>query len=320
MESQQLQREFPASEVANEFVNQYYCVLNNCPDKLYEFYKDCSTITRPEPNGQLLHGTTLEAIKNNIVSSLNEENEVKIGTVDSQEAYNESYIILERGYFVLNDAFRYLEESQYSEDKTYMSVNAVCDEPLQEEIVPPKEIQRFESQPSKLENKHATETVENEQQLKAIEKTISPPEETTKMSFLALLKENPHPIQRPTVVMKFPINTGLKANVPSQVHTTSQSLNSNSGKAPVNENSIHLRNLPWNSTITLLEDEFKKYGSIKPGGIQIRANKIEIETPQGRMGTLQLVMNLEPRCDWKGSWARCWLRSWFYWISKANRF
>ncbi|GLJ56811.1 hypothetical protein SUGI_1261130 [Cryptomeria japonica] len=277
MESQQLQREFPASEVANEFVNQYYCVLNNCPDKLYEFYKDCSTITRPEPNGQLLHVTTLEAIKNNIVSSLNEGNAVKIGTVDSQEAYNESYIILvtgiilghenverkfaqsfflapqERGYFVLNDAFRYLEESQYSEDKTYMSANAVCDEPLQEEIVPAKEIQRFESQPSKLENKHATETVENEQQLKDIEKTISPPEETTKMSFLAvLLKENPHPIQRPTVVVKFPINTGLKANVPSQVHTTSQSLNSNSGKAP---------------------EEFKKYGSIKPGGIQIRANK-----------------------------------------------
>ncbi|XP_059066408.1 nuclear transport factor 2-like [Cryptomeria japonica] len=325
MESQQLQREFPASEVANEFVNQYYCVLNNCPDKLYEFYKDCSTITRPEPNGQLLHVTTLEAIKNNIVSSLNEGNEVKIGTVDSQEAYNESYIILvtgiilghenverkfaqsfflapqERGYFVLNDAFRYLEESQYSEDKTYMSANAVCDEPLQEDIVPAKEIQRFEPQPSKLENKHATETVENEQQLKDIEKTISPPEETTKMSFLAvehfkalsyilnarralqspskpfhtlsLLKENPHPIQRPTVVVKFPINTGLKANVPSQVHTTSQSLNSNSGKAPVNENSIHLRNLPWNSTITLLEEEFKKYGSIKPGGIQIRANK-----------------------------------------------
>ncbi|GLJ56828.1 hypothetical protein SUGI_1261300 [Cryptomeria japonica] len=298
MESQQLQREFPASEVANEFVNQYYCVLNNCPDKLYEFYKDCSTITRPEPNGQLLHVTTLEAIKNNVVSSLNEGNAVKIGTVDSQEAYNESYIILvtgiilghenverkfaqsfflapqERGYFVLNDAFRYLEESQYSEDKTYMSANAVCDEPLQEEIVPAKEIQRFESQPSKLENKHATETVENEQQLKDIEKTISPPEETTKMSFLAvLLKENPHPIQRPTVVVKFPINTGLKANVPSQVHTTSQSLNSNSGKAPVNENSIHLRNLPWNSTITLLEEEFKKYGSIKPGGIQIRANK-----------------------------------------------
>ncbi|XP_059071031.1 nuclear transport factor 2-like [Cryptomeria japonica] len=241
MESQQLQREFPASEVANEFVNQYYCVLNNCPDKLYEFYKDCSTVTRPEPNGQLLHVTTLEAIKNNIVSSLNEGNEVKIGTVDSQQAYNESYIILvtgiilghenverkfaqsfflapqERGYFVLNDAFRYLEESQYSEDKTYMSANAVCDEPLQEEIVPAKEIQRFESQPSKLENKHATETVENEQQLKDIEKTISPPEETTKMSFLAvLLKENPHPIQRPTVVVKFPINTGLKANVPSQ--------------------------------------------------------------------------------------------------------
>ncbi|GLJ29418.1 hypothetical protein SUGI_0579970 [Cryptomeria japonica] len=286
MESQQLQREFPASEIANEFVNQYYCVLNNCPDKIYQFYKDCSTITRPEPNGQLVHVETLEAMKNKIVSMLNEGIEVKIGSVDSQEAFNESYIILvtgvilghdnverkfaqsfllapqERGYFVLNDAFRYLEESQYSEEKTLL-VNDVCDEPLQEEIVPAKKIQGFESQPSKLENKHATETVE---------KTTSPPEETRKMSFLSvLLKENPHPIQMPTVVVKFPINTGLKANVPSQSSNSNSTVRSR--KAPVNENSIHLRNLPWNSTITLLEEEFKKYGSIKPGGIQIRANK-----------------------------------------------
>ncbi|GLJ40842.1 hypothetical protein SUGI_0844780 [Cryptomeria japonica] len=298
MESQQLEREFTASEVANEFVNQYYCVLNNCPEKLYHFYKDCSTITRPETNGQLGHVKALEAIKNNIVSLHNEGNEFKIGTVDSQEAFNESFIILvtgailghdsverkftqsfflapqERGFFIFNDAFRYLEEPhEYLEEKT-MLANGFFDKPLQEEQVPAQEIQGFESQPSKLEKKQATETVKNEQQMKAIERTIPQPEEKPKRSFLSvLMNENPRPIQRPTVVVKFPINNGVKGNVSS----TSQSLDPNStdisGKAPVNEKSIYIRSLPWNVTITLLEEEFKKYGSIKPGGIQIRTNK-----------------------------------------------
>ncbi|KAK7295463.1 hypothetical protein RJT34_18372 [Clitoria ternatea] len=37
--------------------------------------------------------------------------------------------------------------------------------------------------------------------------------------------------------------------------------------------SIYIRNLPLNVTVAQLEVEFKKFGSIKPGGIQVRYNK-----------------------------------------------
>lgn len=38
--------------------------------------------------------------------------------------------------------------------------------------------------------------------------------------------------------------------------------------------SIYVRNLPYNATDTQLEEEFKKFGPIKHGGIQVRSNKV----------------------------------------------
>ncbi|GLJ16954.1 hypothetical protein SUGI_0293000 [Cryptomeria japonica] len=401
MESQKLHSKVPASEVANEFVRQYYSALKLCPNDLYMFYKDCSTITRPESNGQ-----TIQVIKDKIVALYDEANEAKISTVDSHEAPNESYIILvtgvmlghnkmerkfvqsfflapqETGHFILADLFRYLEEPQYSDQKIMLD-NEISDKPLHEGkevassildaqpcfifphvssatelvpaqevgefesqhstveeeegtkaelvpgqesqgseskpsnlekeratedvqnekltaegLIPGQELQGFESQLSKLEEVQATEPVQNEQltvaelvhslqgfeaqgskleeqgtkalqnekQLKSGEKTISASEETAKRSFLSvLLKKNVHPLQAQNVVVKFAINTRQKGNVPSQVQTTVE--------APVNENSIHIRNLPWDITTSLLEKEFEKFGSIKPSGIQIRSNK-----------------------------------------------
>lgn len=38
--------------------------------------------------------------------------------------------------------------------------------------------------------------------------------------------------------------------------------------------SIYIRNLPHNATPSQLEAEFKKFGSIKPGGVQVRNHKV----------------------------------------------
>lgn len=38
--------------------------------------------------------------------------------------------------------------------------------------------------------------------------------------------------------------------------------------------SIYIRGLPSNATPALLEDEFKKFGPIKSGGVQVRSNKV----------------------------------------------
>ncbi|XP_073103531.1 nuclear transport factor 2 [Elaeis guineensis] len=43
----------------------------------------------------------------------------------------------------------------------------------------------------------------------------------------------------------------------------------------VEGHSIYIRNLPLNATAEQVEDEFKKFGPIKPGGVQVRSHKIE---------------------------------------------
>ena len=37
---------------------------------------------------------------------------------------------------------------------------------------------------------------------------------------------------------------------------------------------IYIRNLPMNATPAQLEEEFKRFGAIKKGGIQVRSNKV----------------------------------------------
>ncbi|CAL5191108.1 unnamed protein product [Lathyrus oleraceus] len=48
---------------------------------------------------------------------------------------------------------------------------------------------------------------------------------------------------------------------------------SNDSYEQVDGHSIYVRNLPLNVTVAQLEEEFKKFGPIKPGGIQVRNNK-----------------------------------------------
>ncbi|KAL5095803.1 hypothetical protein RYX36_000130 [Vicia faba] len=48
---------------------------------------------------------------------------------------------------------------------------------------------------------------------------------------------------------------------------------SNDSYEEVEGHSIYVRNLPLNVTVAQLEDEFKKFGPIKPRGIQVRNNK-----------------------------------------------
>ena len=38
--------------------------------------------------------------------------------------------------------------------------------------------------------------------------------------------------------------------------------------------SIFVKSLPFNSTVQMVEEDFKKFGAIKPGGIQVRNNKV----------------------------------------------
>lgn len=43
---------------------------------------------------------------------------------------------------------------------------------------------------------------------------------------------------------------------------------------PAEGHSIYVRNLPLNVTVAQLEVEFKRFGPIKQGGVQVRSNRV----------------------------------------------
>jgi len=123
-----------ASDDVDVFVKNYYKDLVLSPQSLYGFYKDCSTVGRPDSNGKLLSVTTVEAINHLITSTDYSALNVEIKAVDSQASYYNGVIVVcvsgsitfknnsgtrtsftqffllapqERGYFVLNDVVTY---------------------------------------------------------------------------------------------------------------------------------------------------------------------------------------------------------------------
>lgn len=38
--------------------------------------------------------------------------------------------------------------------------------------------------------------------------------------------------------------------------------------------SIFVKSLPYNATVEMVEQEFKKFGAIKPGGVQVRNRQV----------------------------------------------
>ncbi|KAM0856835.1 hypothetical protein ACQ4PT_048885 [Festuca glaucescens] len=75
--------------------------------------------------------------------------------------------------------------------------------------------------------------------------------------------------------------------------------------------SIFVKSLPFNSTAQTVEEEFKKFGAIKPGGIQVRNNKIdqycfgfvEFESQQAMQAAIQasplFINEIEVRIEQK---------------------
>jgi len=124
-----------AHVVGNAFVNQYYNVLHQSPQVVHRFYTDASRLTRAEAgaDGAVETVGTQREIYNKVMSSDYSELKAEIKTVDSQDSHGGGVLVLvtgslsiksndkrnfvqsfflapqEKGYFVLNDIFRYLD-------------------------------------------------------------------------------------------------------------------------------------------------------------------------------------------------------------------
>ncbi|KAI7984991.1 Nuclear transport factor 2 [Camellia lanceoleosa] len=119
-----------AHVVGNAFVAQYYQILHESPELVYKFYRDSSVLSQPDSNGVMTSVTTMKAINDKILSLNYGNYKAEIKTVDAQESYKNGLIVLtfflapqKKGYFVLNDVFRYVEESESLEVINSMTVN-----------------------------------------------------------------------------------------------------------------------------------------------------------------------------------------------------
>ncbi|KAK9050314.1 hypothetical protein SSX86_030716 [Deinandra increscens subsp. villosa] len=133
------QQPVSAQVVGNAFVQQYYHILHQSPGLVHRFYQDISKLGRPEEDGSMSITTTMDAINSKILSLNYDEFRAEIKSVDAQESLSGGVNVLvtgyltgkdnvlrkftqtfflapqDKGYFVLNDMFRYMEDANQSE-------------------------------------------------------------------------------------------------------------------------------------------------------------------------------------------------------------
>ncbi|XP_074272790.1 nuclear transport factor 2-like isoform X1 [Silene latifolia] len=134
--------------IGKAFVNRFYQILHTTPELAYKFFKDSSTMSRPGPTGDLMTVTTLEGIKDLILSSDCKNCKTEILTTTTQASYmdeitisvtgcltgqdnvgrkfTESFFLApqDNGYFVHNDVFKFITEDS-SPNTDSVEVNCV---------------------------------------------------------------------------------------------------------------------------------------------------------------------------------------------------
>ncbi|PIN14008.1 RasGAP SH3 binding protein rasputin [Handroanthus impetiginosus] len=321
------QQPVSAQVVGNAFVQQYYHILHHSPRLVHRFYQDISKLGRPEEDGSMSITTTMDEIDKKIVSLNYEEFRAEIKSVDAQESFNGGVQVLvtgyltgkdntvrnfaqafflapqDRGYFVLNDMFRYVdnvapnpalvsdtvipiaaaepvlapvEENHVSEQSTPSAEEAPVGEvynppengdvPVAEEEVPVAEVvdevqdytEQVVESSAKIEEVPKKSYASIVMHLKESAASFSPPPAPPR-------KAPPKSLEQvnPTSV---PAPDGLVSSLDSVDNEHNQ-------EGEADGYSIYVKGLPMNATEALLEEVFKKFGTIKTDGIQVRSNR-----------------------------------------------
>ncbi|TKY58943.1 putative G3BP protein [Spatholobus suberectus] len=317
--------------VGNAFVEQYYSILHQEPDQVHKFYHESSVLSRPEEDGSMTMVTTTVEINKKILSLDYTSFRVEILSADAQPSYKDGVMVVvtgcltgsdnlkrkftqsfflapqDKGYFVLNDVFRYVDEYKSVDIESVPANDADESAPTDAftpeseaihvaEDVPPSQtavvdndisVSKDVSQP--LENgklsvtekvvpvNHVIESSHQEHHSHAEKAASNAQEDTPKKSFASIvnaLKENAAPFHvraSPVKPVEQPHVSSMPASEAAAPSTDipSEKNNENGGKAYA----IFVANLPMNATVEQLERVFKKFGPIKHDGIQVRSNK-----------------------------------------------
>ncbi|KAK9114447.1 hypothetical protein Syun_021244 [Stephania yunnanensis] len=160
-----------AQVVGNAFVEQYYHILHQSPELVYRFYLDSSVLSRPGEDGAMESVTTMQAINEKILSMDFKDYKAEIITVDAQASFQEGVLVLvtgcltgkdglkrkfaqsfflapqDKGYFVLNDVFRHVDEGEPL-DFNPIVVNGVHESTLIAPLTPDAEPSRATDLPA----------------------------------------------------------------------------------------------------------------------------------------------------------------------------
>ncbi|WOK98466.1 G3BP-like protein isoform X2 [Canna indica] len=333
--------------IGNSFVQQYYHILHQSPEIVHKFYQDSSIVNRPNSDGQMTSVTTMQAINDKIMSLDFRNCFTEIETADSQISYQNGVLIVvtgsftgqdnirrkfaqsfflapqeNGGYFVLNDVFRFLNETQPREMSQMWASGNNDDAP--KALTPESDFtsQEHHTPETPLSNDDAdnVEEVLNQSDdhgsVVEDEAVVDPPasvnetdsqpvhelaqDDTPKKSYASIvkvMKGSPSPAalhatpkakvvpanpEKPVVVPPTPTNPPEPSipasNTVPENNTSipaSDSVHENDNHLEEEGHSIYIRNLPLNATAEQVEEEFKIFGPIKPGGVQVRSHKVE---------------------------------------------
>ncbi|KAI3462878.1 hypothetical protein Pfo_019541 [Paulownia fortunei] len=306
-----------AQVVGNAFVEQYYHILHHSPELVYRFYQDTSVLSRPDPNGLMTTVTTMKSINDKICSLDYKNYKAEIKTADAQDSFKEGVIVLvtgcltgkdslrrkftqtfflapqDKGYYVLNDVFRYVEEIEPDMsdgvaivvDDTPSSTLTQDPEPAQV-VDPPKP----DHATSHLEESETIEEKDNDQVIDERPASdhrdiVVDAESHLNENHASVAEESKGPVKvyvPASTARVFYAKTEKQSVNPAAEASGSEALahhapvnapESSNAQDEVEGYSIYIRNLPLNVTVAELEAEFKKFGPIKQNGVQVRSNK-----------------------------------------------
>ncbi|KAI5015718.1 hypothetical protein ZWY2020_057108 [Hordeum vulgare] len=295
----------PAQVVGNAFVQQYYNILHQSPELVFRFYQEASRIGRPATTGADMDTvTTMEAINEKIMSM--DIARAEIRGVDAQESLCGGVTVLVTGHLTgKDDVCRDGCPAAALANGTVAPAETV---PREQEASPQPEPILSESVPRPNEEDDPKEEVynpPNEAEVPVVEETpvpevidevpnnvatsipvSSPPvphEEAPKKSYASIVKVMKAVLPPNSAVPYRPAPPKPEKQAPApapvvavDAPTFSPNPESSNIQDPeVDALAVYVKNLPLHATPSQLEEEFKRFGTIKHDGIQVRSHKIQ---------------------------------------------
>ncbi|KAL9239142.1 hypothetical protein vseg_013491 [Gypsophila vaccaria] len=313
-----------AEIVGKAFATQYYAILQQSPGLVYRFYQDVSKMGRSEDGSVMGSTTTMDAINEKIQSYGSLKADIKF--VDAQESYDGGVIVLvtgsmindddsqrgftqafflapqEKGYYVLNDIFRYVEDDPTESSDIEEPDGGTTPVALSQKAAPPVPENHICDQSNgevynTCENGEVPVKAEKEevhvQKKKSVAQAADNASEepwvvvesntkandTPKKSYASIVKKDgpaaaasDGPLKAQDCQAPAPLER-VSVAVPLSPNAEIVDEDNNHSKEAGEGCSIYMKNLPYNVRHSLVEEVLQHFGPTRSGGIQILHSK-----------------------------------------------